>query len=281
MNTLTKSILKISFATAMLGASFAFAAEEDCLPQQDFDLILSKIRVEQKDDNGQVVKTFDQQDRCDKDDFKRWAGAVNFLFKLPRFTDIPSRFQSPVSKEGSASFLTKRIQLMQMETLTMDSCAEGASAYVTKSEVSERKMHLCPIRKNAGTPLTLGSLLLHEARHIEGYSHVHCAKGPQSELSLPACDETYQEQGSYGIGAALFFYVYKGTKNEVLKQEARSMAITASLSTFNKPPLDIKEGALILGEDSKISFYDGQETFIGELEDDVSLILIDQTTPYA
>ncbi|WP_413560542.1 hypothetical protein [Bdellovibrio sp. HCB209] len=277
MNNFTKSLLTALVATNVLASlGFAESTDQECIPEAEYSFILSKYKVEKIDANDEVVKTYSPNDRCESGAFGTYMNAISYLYKLPKAAKIPSRLQTLISKEGPAQFFEKRIANIKYASQEAESCADGAAGFVSGwDDPKDKIMYFCDLKSYAiNTPLAASHLLVHEARHIDGHRHVSCERGQASEFSFPACDKTYQEQGSYGIGVGYFFYVYKSTKNEAVRDEARSLAVKSVLINFIKPPLNITTGAIILGEDNVVSFSDGVETFLGSFENDIQTMYV-------
>lgn len=281
MKTLkTFSLLKkVLFLVISMSFTVAMAQDKstECIPAASLDYALSKFKFEDLDVNGNSTKVYSQQDACDKGLLKKAIGAIDYLRQLPQAT-MQTNFQTVVSKEGSLNFLLKRVHTIQFESLQSEQCTETTGAFVNHDEGGV--MHICQIAHKL-SPLVFAQVLIHEARHVDGFKHVACKQGYNQDIEFDACDETYQEQGSYGIGVGFLFQVYFGTKNEAVKQQARSEAIQNVLNNFNKSPLGLVNGGLFLDTDDTVSFFDGKtETQLGSFTNPIATISFIDNVPY-
>ncbi|QDK44979.1 hypothetical protein DOM22_07280 [Bdellovibrio sp. ZAP7] len=270
------------FAGAILLGSPAFAARRSCIEKQALDKVLTSFMFVQNDDKESPVKRYSEKDACDTGDFRGVVDAILFMKNLPSFKNTPEKFKSLISEQGPSKFLKTRIENIVLETDSNHVCADGAGAYVNQSEHDTKIMHVCPaLVSDQSTPLMAAAGLLHEARHIDGFEHIDCDHGEFFGTVYSACDNTYEEQGSYGVGTAFHLYVYLGTKNEALRDEARANAAIELVRRFNKTPLGIKQGALVQSNDKKISFYDGTKvSLLVELRLDVAASTVKRGFPY-
>ncbi|QLY26690.1 hypothetical protein [Bdellovibrio sp. KM01] len=273
-------------AALVAGASLlgnpARAARRSCIESQALDKVLTNFMFVQNDDEQTPIKRYSAKDACDTRDFRGVVDAILFMKNLPAFKSIPEKFKTVLSEQGPTRFLKTRIENIVLETENNQVCAGGAGAYVNQSEHDTKIMHVCPVLvSDRSTPLMAAAGLLHEARHIDGFEHVDCDHGEFLGTAYPACDTTFEEQGSYGIGTAFHLYVYLGTKNEALRDEARANVAIELVRRFNKAPLGIKQGALIQSNDNKISFYDGTKvSLLVELRLDVAASTVKRGFPY-
>lgn len=114
-----------------------------------------------------------------------------------------------------------------IKTLTVESsCPVGAVAYVY-GFFHENTMHVCPMAlTGAFTSLDLASVFMHEARHIDGYSHVTCADGPRAGLQ-GACDRKISDAGSYAVTVET--YAQLGKYGKDIHPAFRAIAQASSL----------------------------------------------------
>lgn len=270
MRILKIKILCGVFYSSLLvfGASAAHAQNNanECINPDLLKYALSQYQFEDVDGSGNVTKTYSEMDVCDQGIFKVALQGIDYLRKMPN-GKIPANFQTLISKEGGINFLKKRIKKIQIDSAEDSDCGESTAARVFFHEAAEGIMHLCPTMKNS-SPIEAAGFLVHEARHIDGFAHVKCEHGILMSTEGAACDNTYQEQGSYGISLGFQFQVYLTTKNEAVKEETRSNIILSSLNNFNKAPLGLQKGGVFLDEDNILGFYEGtQEYRLAEFTD--------------
>ena len=108
---------------------------------------------------------------------------------------------------------------------------------------------------------TLGrvGVLIHEARHTAGYSHIPCVAGPYADARTAGCDRDYSYGGSHGVEMEYYSRVHVRGENfhPVYKTMARLMAMGRANFVFNKPVLKTKEAlvAIQARDQRPIMFY--------------------------
>ncbi len=117
---------------------------------------------------------------------------------------------------------------------------------------------------------TLGrvGVIIHEARHTEGYRHIPCKQGPYQGSSLPGCDSTYDYAGSHAIEMEYYSRVVTLGKNfhPLYKKMARLMAMGRANFVFNQPVITKREALFVTLENSNEAFLiDGSQTYRREL----------------
>lgn len=243
-----------------------YSQADDCVSQADADKFLADYSVLFFNDSNQKWEKKTSIPLCANDDFS-YSLLRGFVFLNNVQSSSPTKSTtSVISQEGAENYFKKRISSLLIETNKHSKhCAtEGAVAYV--ADIEGPNMHICPDGFKGFSPLMASYVMLHEARHMDGYDHVFCSQGPlkaQDEEEgnyYGSCDESYEQQGSYGIGAGYLLEVYHTTTDPVTKQEARSSAVVDLLERFNKLPLDMKTGVLIQSDKDQFSFYDGKST---------------------
>ncbi|UYL09432.1 hypothetical protein B9G69_002445 [Bdellovibrio sp. SKB1291214] len=263
----------------IVSTSFTVAMAEDkvaCLSQDSMQFAFQHFQFEDVDAHGNVIKTYSASDACEQGLFKATIDSIDYIRKVPQKT-LPANFQTAVSKEGATNFLTKRIKTIQFEAQDSTNCDIGTVAFVFNREPI---MHICPQAKKLKA-MDFSAFLEHEARHTEGHPHVNCTQGVLKSYDGAACDDTYKQQGSYGIGLGFVLQVYFSTENEAVKQQARSAAIQDVLNRFNQLPLDMVKGGVFVDEEDSVSFYDGaHETKFGSMADEIATISFVSNIPY-
>lgn len=109
---------------------------------------------------------------------------------------------------------------------------------------------------------TLGRVgtVVHEARHTAGYRHYPCRQGSYQGVSLPGCDESYNQAGSHAIEMEYYARVSVQGLNfhPVYQSMARLMAVARANFVFNTPILKKREALVALA--SKRAFlYDNNQ----------------------
>ncbi|WP_413577870.1 hypothetical protein ACLVWU_05225 [Bdellovibrio sp. HCB290] len=278
--TMDKSIIVFSFiASLLLGTPALSANSAECVNKDSLSKTLSQFKISHLDEDGEVLKDFELEDACVGGAFQAVAEGVQFLRKIPAPKNLPSRYATLISQEGPTKFLNNRIKEIHITWPNDYTCEQGALGYV-KSDETENRMYICNhVNIHDYTPLYVAHILVHEARHIDGFPHQQCIQG-MFNFDIYACDSSYQEQGSYGIGTGLMLYTYKGAKNEALRDEARSNIVLDMTNRFNTLPMELSSGAILQDTQNNISFYDGNETTLGEFTDEISVMTSRLGTPY-
>jgi hypothetical protein len=241
-------------------------ASADCISQEQANSFFATYKLYNwSEDKKDYVVTTTIPDLCNAGDI------ASRLVRTNEYMKALNSFQNPMSssivfREGASNYFTKRIKEIVIEPAPEkpspdDTCPPGVIAYVYMPE--KDVMHIC----TAGflrfdTLYMMTYVLVHEARHTEGYGHVDCNHGPYSKSEgdgsmLAACDANYESQGSYGIGAGFLLEVAKNSTNPVEKQDARSRAVVDMVQRFNKMPLGIKPGLVAQSQSGEISFFEG------------------------
>lgn len=95
---------------------------------------------------------------------------------------------------------------------------------------------------------TLGrvGVVIHEARHTEGYGHTRCKQGPYVSSNVPGCDSELAEGGSHGIEMEYYArVVIQGTNFHPLYSDmARLMLLARANFVFNDNPLKAHDALL-------------------------------------
>lgn len=253
-----KSVVILTF---LLMPLMAFSATE-CLPSGQADYFFKTFKVfKWSRSEGEYTTITAIKDLCDSKDLTvRLAKAVQYMNELNASQDPNSA--SIVTREGAGNYFTKRIARIVIEPKDGFGCPSGVMAFVYRNE--KNIMHVCTEGvSEVDSPLMMSWVLVHEARHTEGFSHVHCNHGlylntENDHTSTGSCDETYETQGSYGVGAGFLAEVLRTTKDPVEKQAARSQYVVDLIQRFNKFPLDIKPGFAAHSKSGEVSFFDGK-----------------------
>lgn len=95
---------------------------------------------------------------------------------------------------------------------------------------------------------TLGrvGVLIHEARHTEGYYHTQCVQGPYKDANLSGCDTTIADEGAHGVEMEYYSRVVLQGDNfhPVYRQMARLMNLARANFVFNEAPMTQNEALI-------------------------------------
>ncbi len=128
-------------------------------------------------------------------------------------------------------YFTGRINEMSIDT----GCPKGVAAYVYG--FGGNTMYVCSAALNDNfSALDRASIFMHEARHIDGYPHITCSKGPRKGLQ-GACDNRISDTGSYSVTVETYAQLAKYSKDlhPALKAYARSAAVIYADEAFETP----------------------------------------------
>jgi hypothetical protein len=111
-------------------------------------------------------------------------------------------------------------------------CPKGVIAYVYG--FGGNSMYVCPAAlTDSFSALDRASVFMHEARHLDGFPHVTCSKGPRAGIQ-GACDTRIAEGGSYAVTVETYAQLSKYAKglNPALKAYAKASAVVYADEAF-------------------------------------------------
>lgn len=215
------------------------------------------------------------QDSAFKPDFCDPDNLAYHVAKALLFTKSVGKLNgSALDKSGQGflsndpyQFFSRRIRSIQFEPDGED-CSDVMNAYVDAAEdigKSDGVMHVCQSLAKLDDYF-ISSVLIHEARHEEGYHHVPCHHGFYMAPGQRSCDESYSSGGSYAIQAEYLIKTSRSSRvDPSIRQNSRANAIELLAERFNQLPLGLQKGAVLLTQGSEDSysdvlFYDGKTT---------------------
>lgn len=224
-----------------------------CLPEDRYTKALNTfIWTSDTDEKGNDVVTLD---RCDSENvayqtLKAWMAIED----LPQLDTKADQFNQNALGNSMPKFVQDRIVEFVFDSQDSRTCASKmAAAYVI---LGGKTAYICPEIKGSST-LFIMDTLLHESRHVNGFKHQLCKTGMAKSESFYACDDTYAEYGSYGIGAEFNIRASRTPSlPEAFRAEARATAILTLMNNFNELPVGITEGVYGQSETNKIFFLD-------------------------
>lgn len=174
------------------------------------------------------------------------------LDDFPRLTPGEKAYDQNIIGPSATEFFRSRVRNIVFQAHDQGNCrASGVVAYVNWG--GKETIFVCP---HAGrfSEIMLMGVLLHEARHLEGFDHVKCKYGRNASYDMDACDPSYSYRGSYAVSTELFTRLWKTEALPLaIRQEARSYAIDAFINRFNVLPLGMKNGFLVQDFEGTIS----------------------------
>ncbi len=148
------------------------------------------------------------------------------------------------------------------------SCPKGVVAYVYA--FGGKTMYACPLAlTDTFSSLDRASVFMHEARHIDGFPHMMCSKGPRQGMQ-GACDKQISDGGSYAVTVETYAQISKFATeiHPALKAYARASAVIYADEAFeNQVRINRTENLLALNaalDFVSINVATGAETVLGK-----------------
>ena len=114
-------------------------------------------------------------------------------------------------------------------------CPKGVIAYVYM--FGDKTMYTCPAALTTSfSSLDRASVMMHEARHIDGFPHMTCTKGARKGIQ-GACDTRISEGGSYAVTVETYAQLAKYAEgiHPALKAYAKASAVIYAEEAFENP----------------------------------------------
>lgn len=125
-------------------------------------------------------------------------------------------------------------------------CPKGVIAYVY---MFGNTMYTCPAALTTSfSSLDRASVMMHEARHIDGFPHITCSKGARKGIQ-GACDTKIADGGSYAVTVETYAQLAKYAEgvHPAMKAYAKSSAIVYADEAFENPvKINRSENLLVL-----------------------------------
>lgn len=150
----------------------------------------------------------------------------------------------------------------------VSSCQKGVVAYVYM--FGGKTMYACPLAlTDTFSSLDRASVFMHEARHIDGFPHITCSKGPRQGIQ-GACDTRISDGGSYAVTVETYAQLakYATDLHPALRAYARSSAVVYADEAFeNQVRINRTENLVVLTSSldfQSINLQNGQVTALGK-----------------
>ena len=147
-------------------------------------------------------------------------------------------------------------------------CPKGVVAYVYA--FGGKTMYACPLAlTDTFSSLDRASVFMHEARHIDGFPHIMCSKGPRQGMQ-GACDVRMSDGGSYAVTVETYAQIAKFATDlhPALKAYARASAVIYADEAFeNQVRINRTENLLVMNanlEFVSLNVETGAESVIGK-----------------
>lgn len=223
--------------------------ERECIPQSELRTIASHFRQ---------FANVANQDFCN-DDSQTWHLLSSIMFmRKTQFSETMAPSQDELFTGRFASswydYFIGRINDLRV----VNDCPKGVIAYVY---MWGNTMYTCPMAlTNTFSSLDRASVMMHEARHIDGFPHITCSRGARKGLR-GACDDRISKGGSYAVTVETYAQLAKYAQgiHPAMKAYARSSAIVYADEAFEAPVrIGRKESLLALTNDLNFHAIDVQ-----------------------
>lgn len=240
----------IIFISALFYFQVGYTHENVCLETSKANPVIEKFNW--WDTKNTPISDF-SADLCNpKSAIYKVINALIALNELPPLDDRKDELNANIIDMPPFDFFSQRVNNIFFDDQKTRHCVGGTTlAYVL---IKTSVVHICPSIA-ASTTTEVMKVLIHESRHTEGYGHVLCDHGDQSNSNIYACDQSYESHGSYGIDTE--FQIRLARTPEIspeIRAEARAGAINRLLNRFNKYPAGVTEGIMGQTEDGRLLF---------------------------
>jgi hypothetical protein len=223
-----------------------------CLERQEIRDIQSQLKVDMTDE---------LKDLCDVSSHSFQAFRILGLLKNLKISDVPlvGRYNQNIVGTDFWGFLIKRIRTVSEAPAEDAHCARGAMAYVDQ-EASANIAFVCPLFFDKFySDYEKASVLLHEARHVEGFPHVMCLAGNKVANS-GGCDERIEDKGAYAVTTeTMAKMALRGTNVPEAERLKMRLNLLSYLESFNELVSGVGNSGIYLeSKDGKQAYlYDG------------------------
>jgi hypothetical protein len=235
----------ITLSGLFVSVAQAQDAQKECVSQAEMKEISGHFRQFAKLANA---------DFCN-DDSKEWHLVSSLMFmRHTQFAgDMPNSkdefFTGKFAKDWYGYFIG-RIDNLEV----VNDCPKGVIAYVYM--FGDKTMYTCPMALTKSfSSLDRASVMMHEARHIDGFPHITCSKGARQGLQ-GACDKKIADGGSYAVTVETYAQLAKYAQgiHPAMKAYARASSVVYADEAFESAvKINRTEKLLALTQDT--SFF--------------------------
>lgn len=181
------------------------------------------------------------------DNSKNWhlVSSIMFMRKTQFSATMPPSKDELFSGKFASSwydYFIGRIDNLEV----VGNCPKGVIAYVYM--FGDKTMYTCPAALTTSfSSLDRASVMMHEARHIDGFPHMTCTKGPRKGIQ-GACDTRISEGGSYAVTVETYAQLAKYAEgiHPALQAYAKASAVIYAEETFEHPAKITRSENLLL-----------------------------------
>lgn len=128
-------------------------------------------------------------------------------------------------------YFARRINYLEL----LPECRKNVGAYVRIG--GDPTMYICPMAlTDQISAVDLAGIMMHEARHMDGFPHIDCTRGPRRQLP-GACDERISDGGSYAVTVETYAQIarYATGLHPAQRAYARAAAVYFADEAFEHP----------------------------------------------
>lgn len=229
------------------------AQAADCIPASEMNEIAASFAQ---------FKNLANKEYCfDDSQTSRLLNAIMFMRKTQFDSNMPLSKDELFSGKFASNwwkYFIGRINKFDVQA----NCPKGVGAYVM-GFFGGHTMYVCPLMlSDAFAPLDQASVYMHEARHIDGYPHVTCTKGPRKGIN-GACDDKISDTGSYSVTVETYAQIAKYAQgvHPASRAYAKSSAIIYADEAFENPvKIDRQQEFMVMTTDRqfhRLNFANG------------------------
>lgn len=203
-----------------------YAADSECISQAEMQEIAKHF--------SQFSDLANRGEYCpDGSKESHLLAGIMFMRKTSFATNMPKSSDDLFSGNFSTDWYQYFVGRIN-DFAIQESCPRGVGAYVY---MFGNTMYVCPmLLSDSFTALDRASVFMHEARHIDGFPHVTCSRGPRAGLN-GACDDRIASGGSYAVSVETYAQIAKYSEgiHPALRAYSRSAAVVYADEAFQTP----------------------------------------------
>lgn len=234
--------------------------QPECLDESTIDMLFNKFRFYS---TNPKVKA-EALNFCNPKDpgVPAFAG-LTFLKKYSALPRLAAPASNNILGDDALEYMAGRVNAVQFLKDGEIACGESTQGKEAKLSVAAFVMNATPIVYICGItdefdPLTLAEIFVHESRHVDGYRHSNCERGPLAGAGA-ACDPSYSTQGSYAVGVEYKLRISKHPAlDPALRENARMLAFTDLFQRFNDGTMGMESRLVLADENGQNYQFDGE-----------------------
>ena len=239
------SIILAALTLTVSNAVFAESDSADCIPQSEMQTIAQHFTQFASLANAPLCN----------DNSQNWhlISSIMFMRKTQFSANMPVSKDELFSGRFASNWYDYFIGRINDLEVVSD-CPKGVVAYVYA--FGGNTMYVCPMAlTDSFSSLDRASVMMHEARHIDGFPHITCSKGPRQGIQ-GACDVKIADGGSYAVTVETYAQLAKYAEgiHPAMKAYARSSAVVYADEAFENP-VRINRSETLLALTSSLNFY--------------------------